>query len=256
MKQIQIHYTKDYSLFKFYPANRPICTDHIRKLAEDITFPETYGTSPIIVSPDYFIIDGQHRFETCKKLNLGIYYIISETSSNDPINEIVIRNAHQKRWELRDYLSFYKKNNIDAYVKYSAIIESNKCHISLANHIFTTVLNLRHTQFSQQFKNGKLDFKDQYNNIKEIIDSICEIYKDIKAKKGTEYLRPLSGICYVTALTEIFLENKDKYYRILQKMVKSDFEFPVCNHLAMARTVLNKANLWRKAREKTLFDVE
>lgn len=32
--------------------------------------------SPIIVSEDFRIIDGQHRFEACKELGFPIYFLV------------------------------------------------------------------------------------------------------------------------------------------------------------------------------------
>jgi ParB-like chromosome segregation protein Spo0J len=66
--------TTDYKLFKINKLNRIVQTGHIEKLKKSIEKVGYLKYNPIIVNEDMEIIDGQHRYFACVKLNLPIYY--------------------------------------------------------------------------------------------------------------------------------------------------------------------------------------
>jgi ParB-like chromosome segregation protein Spo0J len=73
MNKIQV--SEDYSSFKRIDGNRTINKAQVKKLYD--SFNENPGLAsavPIVVNDKMEIIDGQHRFESLKKLNLPIYY--------------------------------------------------------------------------------------------------------------------------------------------------------------------------------------
>ena len=69
----QVHKTTDYFLFKPIDGNRNKNLLHINRLKKSIS--ENYLFTVIIVNENYEIIDGQHRFECIKELELPLYYI-------------------------------------------------------------------------------------------------------------------------------------------------------------------------------------
>lgn len=70
-----IYETNEYGLFKNLSGNRFV--DHSGKIAESMK-ERGLLLAPIIVNEKKEIIDGQNRFEACKKLNLPVYYVIAE----------------------------------------------------------------------------------------------------------------------------------------------------------------------------------
>ncbi|MBC8147318.1 MAG: ParB N-terminal domain-containing protein, partial [Bacteroidetes bacterium] len=77
----KIYKTKNYEKFKFMVGNRPINSAHTAKLIESIK--GKYLFNPIIINEKWEIIDGQHRFEAIKQLNLPLYFFINEGYSYD-----------------------------------------------------------------------------------------------------------------------------------------------------------------------------
>ena len=95
----QVNSTNDYSKFKTLQGNRNVNSLHIRRLKE--SFKEKYLLSPIVVNQNYEIIDGQHRFEAAKELNLPVNFIICNDYS---LKEVQLLNTNMKNWKKRGLL--------------------------------------------------------------------------------------------------------------------------------------------------------
>ena len=67
--------TKDYGKFTFLTANRPIHRGHVNKLKKSLTEYGFLDSQPITVTPDFRIIDGQHRFIACKEMGLPVKFV-------------------------------------------------------------------------------------------------------------------------------------------------------------------------------------
>jgi hypothetical protein len=76
---------------------------------------------PIIVNENFHIIDGQHRFEACKQLNLPVYYIIVEGYKLKHVHKL---NAIGKKWSFNDYLEGYVNLGYVDYQQTKRFIET------------------------------------------------------------------------------------------------------------------------------------
>jgi len=103
--------TTDYDLFKPLNGNRMIDESLIRRLVN--SFSKRYLFSPILVNEYFEIVDGQHRYEAAKELNLPINYI---SVPGYGLHEIQILNSNTKNWTKLDYLDSYCELNIPAYL--------------------------------------------------------------------------------------------------------------------------------------------
>ena len=104
--------TKDYAMFKFLDTNRNPNDRMIEKLTESI---KEHGVQiPIIVNPDKYIVDGQHRFWALRSLNYHIPYVISKIWKEDK-HTIEINNTG-KRWTALDYANYSAQSgNLDVH---------------------------------------------------------------------------------------------------------------------------------------------
>jgi hypothetical protein len=109
----QVFSTKDYGKFKTIGGNRNINKLHVKRLRE--SFQDNYLLSPIIVNGSHEIIDGQHRFEAAKSLNLPIYYIICLFYS---LKEVQVLNTNMKNWGMEDYLNAFCDLKYPEYLKF------------------------------------------------------------------------------------------------------------------------------------------
>lgn len=108
----QVYKTYDYSKFKTLKGNREISKANLGKLLR--SFDSRTLITIIIVNKNLEIIDGQHRFETCKIRRLPVYYIIV---SDYGLEEVQIYNSTMKKWGKRDYMDSYAEVGIKSYIE-------------------------------------------------------------------------------------------------------------------------------------------
>lgn len=94
-----IHETKNYSQFNKLIGNREIHDGHVQNLMESIS--KYYMPVPIVVNAKMEVIEGQHRIEACKRLELPIYYIIDDNAKLEEVHEL---NKHRRSWNMLDFL--------------------------------------------------------------------------------------------------------------------------------------------------------
>lgn len=140
--------TTDYSLFKKMKGNRSVSSNS--NLEEEIK--EMGQLSPVLVNSRYEIIDGQHRVEVLKKLNMPVIFIISDHIVPRTVISI---NSTQRNWKDEEYLNFHKERGIGSYIRFAKIYSQYKDYVAL------TVLIGMVCSDKQVFKQGDMVIKDE-----------------------------------------------------------------------------------------------
>lgn len=170
--------TIEYDKFKFYNENRKPKEANIVRVQNSILEKNLLEHRPVIVDAEFYIIDGQHRVEACKRLGLPVPYIIHTEGSSDD----VILYQNQTAWRLDDYLHYHAARGIPEYIKLREFIKKNNETLRFQLRTFLTIINGRgHPKFNELFKKGLFvfptgeDFKvlaDRIEEVKLIIDTI------------------------------------------------------------------------------------
>lgn len=101
----EILYTTDYDKFKLLPDNRPISRKHVQSLVTSFQDnPELIRLRPILVNDKMEIVDGQHRLEAMKFLNIPVPY---QMVPKITIATAQLMNALQRSWRLIDFIHSY-----------------------------------------------------------------------------------------------------------------------------------------------------
>jgi len=104
--------TKNYEMFKSYPGNRPIDRANVDALVSSISERNLLEERPILINEFNEILDGQHRLEAAKLLQIPLFY---EIKVGGNYQDIIYLNGTQKNWKPEDYLRLYssgqKKNH-------------------------------------------------------------------------------------------------------------------------------------------------
>jgi len=108
-----VHKTSEYDMFKDIFGNRKITKSHITNIKQ--SFSEKQIEAPIIVNEKYEVIEGQHRFRSCKQLNLPIYYIMLEGLELEDVQRL---NANSKNWNLSDHCHSFCVRGFKEYIIY------------------------------------------------------------------------------------------------------------------------------------------
>ena len=97
IKQDQIYTTSDYQEFIFFDGNASKC--NVSKIIDSI---KKYGLiNPIVVNQNKEIIDGQHRFESCKALKLPIEHFVKDVKKTNLVELVRDINSFKKIGQIR-----------------------------------------------------------------------------------------------------------------------------------------------------------
>lgn len=96
-----IYETRQYDMFKHLEGNREVKRTNVNKIISSIKV-NGYIENPIIVNDHLEIIDGQHRLEALKELNMPVHYIIVK---NKGLKECSVMNAKATVWSTKDFLN-------------------------------------------------------------------------------------------------------------------------------------------------------
>lgn len=129
---MEINKTTDYSIFKKLETNRNVVKTNA--LVKSIKELDLTKYSPIIVSENFRIIDGQHRFDACKQLGLPIYFIIMHVKDVD--RAMIVLNKCQSQWRNEEFFQYNVKKVGGFYKELKDYIDKYKIQLSFAVLLF------------------------------------------------------------------------------------------------------------------------
>lgn len=179
---MKIENTRDYSRFTTIKGNRSLVKAHINKIMRAIeTDTETIKFNPILVNDKMQIIDGQHRFEAIKKLQLPVYYIVAGNRNLEDVQKL---NSGRKAWTPMDYAKSFVAHGNDNYAKYIHLRETYNI-----NHDVLLVYLSTHDDIntSVMFKDGKLKVSDIGYS-----DNLCQYLSRFKPLYRNWHKRPFA----------------------------------------------------------------
>lgn len=194
-----IEETTEYDELKIHDCNRKIDEASVQSLMVSIKDKNMLKSKPIIVDKDFYIIDGQHRYEAAKRLGIPIPYCIDTSTT---IQDIIRLNVNQKSWSVADYLNFFCNQNFEEYIKLNRFIRDNKIPLNVALQLLN---GDRSSKFFTKFKNGnyqfpeEADFLDSIQKMKNIRETIDFIKKKTSGPKTY-----LERVTFYGALVEFY----------------------------------------------------
>lgn len=151
LAEATIYSTRKYDKFSYIEGNRKPTHDHVRQLIGSFSDNNSLvATRPVLVNDKFQVIDGQHRFEACRALDLPIYYIIGH---NIDISHARQLNATQMGWKLKNFLDSYVASGAEQYIKFAEIQQEYPLPIST---LLPYVCGYAGTNLTQNFRNGSL----------------------------------------------------------------------------------------------------
>ncbi len=105
--------TTKYEIFSENGTNRPVDTERAIKVG--LTFEETMmNVSPVIVTKDFVIIDGHHRFYGSKNADTPVLFQIY-TGELDASELMKIMNTNMKNWTIDNFFEHNAKDDVAGY---------------------------------------------------------------------------------------------------------------------------------------------
>lgn len=121
-----MQHTKNYDIFQKHPANTPINQKLVENLKDSISIKDMLRYRPIIVNEEMQVIDGQHRLEAAKSLDVPVYFLVHKASDDA---DMILLNATQRTWKLVDYYNYHLKKGVEEYKKLEEFITKNEMTI-------------------------------------------------------------------------------------------------------------------------------
>lgn len=189
-----INKTTNYDAFNFYPSNRrPF---HWPKIAESIKKKDLTPWNPILVSEDFFIIDGQGRFLACKSLGLPIYYTICPVAEE---NDIIILNVGRTDWTPQNYLDFFCQQGNQHYLLVSDTLQKYP-NLQIMDILRIYQVRAGELSTSETFKTGQYKFNDEAvkrcASVSRIISYIEKYVPKKEFRHRTSLISAISSIVY------------------------------------------------------------
>ena len=228
-KDMVLHYTEDYSIFKMYTQNRTLNENNVKNMLKSI---RDYGLiQPLVISSDGYVIDGQHRLSACMRLGIEVPYVVNKRLTNKAIIEA---NNTQKSWNADDRVKNHaEKGNFD-YVLLREKVEEYK-------HLFTSG-KVHHAYASSTIKNVSASIKDgsykiNSKNGDEVLKN-CIIMKNLFA--NAYHTR------FVRAMRSVMLRNDNfNINELVKKSSMKKFNF-YCNESDVIAEIIDVYNYKRR----------
>lgn len=128
-KNMVVFETEKYELFNRVTGNREVKEEKVRTLVEAVQKCNMLSVCPVIVTKDYYLLDGQHRVEAAKRLGLPYYYVIAPDHIQK--SSMIDLNVTQNQWAIADYIRYYAENGDENYIKLIQFCRKNNVGFSL-----------------------------------------------------------------------------------------------------------------------------
>jgi len=210
----KIEVSNSYVSFQEWNSNRELSKTHIDTLVKDVSFPKKFPFVPITIDKSWRIIDGQHRFQAAKKLQLPIYYIVDTTACEDDIRH---RNQQMKNWDVKDHIHFFADKNYS----YKLLLEFME-EFAIGTHFLTIVIQNISGKFPVKFynllKEGKINIEPFKNDIKDFLSVYVPIIKECRSIYTKGKTRHLFTRPYISGFSKLYREEKEIFFKIVEKL--------------------------------------
>lgn len=169
VETIKVCSTTEYDKF-ISGTNRPLYPRNVENIKQSLIDNGYDKTLPIKVNPDTLeVIDGQHRLEACKQLQIPVYYI----ESSETVLETIQKNISMKKWTIEDYIVSNAKQGNANCIRIIELSEKYQCDMQ-------SLLKVCGKQY-------RLD---------KVIDTDID---EVQAKEGIRLVKMLEQYIYVTS---------------------------------------------------------
>jgi len=181
-KITDIRKTNNYDMFKNMLGNRELKDKNYKKLVQSMN--EKQLIIPILVNEKFEIIDGQHRYESCRILQLPLYYYVIPGYE---IEDVKRANLVSCNWGLEDYLNLHRKLNKQHYINFYDILNSNKLRVSQLLEIISVLENKEYGRIKLNFEDGCFEFENPMA-VHQFLNALAD-FKTLKEHYTTKFTK-------------------------------------------------------------------
>lgn len=210
--QETIKQTKDFSLFKIVDCNRELVEAHVRKLIESISSNNLLSIHPILVDKEGNIIDGQHRYEAAKRLQVPIFYRNVDLSYEDiPSLQVA------KTWNYDDFLRHYANRGLEEYIKLQEYLKENQITLRFYLEHFGH-RNKNSIELKKGFKKGSYKFKEIGGSILNAKDNYLKFVQRFTTLRGNRKSSFLQSSVWWRAGSKFFCHAEVDIEKFIERL--------------------------------------
>lgn len=181
----KIYRTKEYARFKLIEGNRGINFKSIVRLVNLFSkFGNLMRYFPIVVQEKdgiFYILDGQHRFNTAMQQDEWIYFTIDAENTLN-ISSIIGCNTAVSKWTAQDYLDAWISLGVESYKELKGFVQKWQIGVTAAVELLTNVGVL---QGRELFKKGL--FRIENLKFAETVMSNCDDFSKYYSSSRKRY---------------------------------------------------------------------
>ena len=217
--------SKDYNLFKSNYYNRKLQKKNLLQLKESVLQHNLLSVNPIICTKDLEIIDGNHRYEVCKELNLPLYYCVIDKFQ---IEYLINLNFSLSKWGPHQFLELYCKLDKVEYIKFKKFMDDFGFDVYLALPL-TKKRDFR-TRLNEKFRKGEFVFEDE-QNIRNVVSCAQEFLKAGIEKLLFKRIRS-KDVAFYDAYEKVMQKDDFNQKIMLEKLGKFGLDLLECANMS------------------------
>lgn len=165
-KVTDVRKTNDYDKFTNIVGNRDLRGTNYNRLIQSMKKKQL--VIPILVNSQFEIIDGQHRFEVCRTLELPLYYYVIDGYG---IDEVKRANLVGCNWVIDDYLKLNVEIDKKEYIEFKRIKDTYGLTTSQLLDIFAHYQGISLKEVRMLFEDGSFEL-DSINKVIEFLNKL------------------------------------------------------------------------------------
>lgn len=213
---MKLENTTNYNLFIRNDEQRPIDTNHVRRIAESIA---RYGFLPSKPIQCYrkngklVVVDGHHRLEAAKSTDTAVFYV---AESNKCQSSMAAENTLVKKWATIDFVRLYASRGV---APYQTLLQYNSRGIPL-NMAASMMINngAGSGNATRKIQDGTFKIKGT-----ELIDKVDAVIQEFESKAPAVKSRS-----FISAISKCILWDGFNYDMFVRRMRE--------NHLLLEKT--------------------
>lgn len=222
--KMTLYKTSNYDMFKYIASNRPIEEHHVKEVMAEIQANDFRKENPVKVNRSHEIIEGQHTFQACVRLEIPVYYMYTKMTKQ----HIGRFNSSRKTWNMENVLHHYCVEGVHDYKVLAGFRTRHPYPLST----LIILLTGEHTKrVLSDYRKGEFKIGQSLDSVEKLLDSI----KQFKEYSDKIYRHRTFILSYIDVLThpdfnhDVFVhkvtlvparfvkqENKRDYFRMIE----------------------------------------
>lgn len=214
-----IHQSFDYDNFIPYKQNRPLSESHVKKLMESLKRKNRLKSNPIkmvkTTEKKYYIFDGQHRVEACRRLKIPLQYVIEDDVSMQSLLDQQI----SLNWKWTDYIHKGIKEENPNYIK----LENIRKKFAFNTFAISCILSDFSEKEHNDIKKGKFIFSAQ---LEDFFDKLYIHWENIYQKLTNDQKKYIKSRNFIRCVVRWYKYQNQTFLEMLESLKKHTVDIP------------------------------